>query len=48
MSEEHKLRVLENSVLRKIFGHDREEVTGDWRRLHNEPINCVPNQLLHV
>jgi len=30
------LRVLENKVLRKIFGTKRDEVTGEWRRLHNE------------
>jgi hypothetical protein len=29
------LRVLEKRVLRKIFGPKREEVTGEWRRLHN-------------
>jgi hypothetical protein len=34
--EECRLRVLENSVLRRIFGPKRNEVTGEWRRLHNE------------
>jgi hypothetical protein len=34
--EEHKLRVFENMVLRKICGHKRDEVTGEWRGLHNE------------
>jgi hypothetical protein len=33
------LRVLENRVLRKIFGPKRDEVTGEWRRLHNEEFN---------
>jgi hypothetical protein len=33
--EEHRLRVYENRVLR-IFGSKRDEVTGDWRKLHNE------------
>jgi hypothetical protein len=33
------LRVFENRVLRKIFGHTREEVAGDWRRLHNEELH---------
>ena len=33
---EHRLRVFENRVLRKIFGPNRNEVTGEWRRLHNE------------
>jgi hypothetical protein len=31
--------VLENRVLRRIFGPKREEVTGEWRRLHNEELN---------
>ena len=36
----------ENKVLRRIFGPRRDEVTGDWRRLHNEEINdlyCSPD-----
>jgi hypothetical protein len=33
--EEHRLKVFENRVLRRIFGPKREEVEGDWRRLHN-------------
>jgi len=37
--EERKLRVFENMVLRKIFGPRRDEVTGEWRRLHNEELN---------
>jgi hypothetical protein len=39
LREEHRLRVFENSVLRRIIGHKREEVTRDWRRLHNEELN---------
>ena len=35
---EHRLRVFENRVLRKIFGSKRDEVTGKWRRLHNEEL----------
>jgi hypothetical protein len=31
--------VFENRVLRRIFGPKRDEVTGDWRRLHNEELN---------
>ena len=31
--------MLENMVLRRIFGPRREEVTGEWRRLHNEELN---------
>jgi hypothetical protein len=34
--EKHRLRVFENRVLRKIFGPKRYEVTGEWRKLHNE------------
>ena len=33
--EERMLRVFENRVLRRIFGPKRDEVTGDWRKLHN-------------
>ena len=39
LREERKLRAFENRVLRKIFGPRREEVTGEWRRLHNEELN---------
>jgi hypothetical protein len=34
--EEHRLRVFENRVLRRIFGPKRDEVTGEWRKLHND------------
>jgi hypothetical protein len=37
--EEHRLRVFENRVLRRIFGPKRDKVTGDWRRLHNEELH---------
>jgi hypothetical protein len=33
---EHRLRVFEYRVLRRIFGPKRDEVTGEWRKLHNE------------
>jgi len=33
------MRVFENMVLRRIFGPRRDEVTGEWRRLHNEELN---------
>jgi len=36
LREERKLRVFENMVLRRIFGPRRDELTGEWRRLHNE------------
>ena len=33
------MRVFENRVLRRIFGPRRDEITGEWRRLHNEELN---------
>jgi len=39
LQEERKLRVYEKKVLRRIFGPRRDEVTGEWRRLHNEERN---------
>jgi hypothetical protein len=39
LREEHRLRVFENRVLRKIFGPKRDEVTGEWRKLHNGELN---------
>jgi hypothetical protein len=39
LSEGHRLRVFENRVLRRIFGPLREEVTGGWRKLHNEELH---------
>ena len=39
LREERKLRVFENMVLRRIFGPRMDEVTGIWRRLHNEELN---------
>jgi len=39
LREERKLRVFENMVLRRIFGPRKEEVTEEWRRLHNEELN---------
>jgi hypothetical protein len=38
LREEHRLRVFENRVLRRIFGPNRDEVTGEWRKLHNEEL----------
>ena len=43
---EHRLRAFENRVLRGIFGTQTEEVTGEWKELHNEKLNdlyCSPN-----
>jgi len=36
LREQHRLRVFENRVLRRIFGTKRDEVAGEWRKLHNE------------
>jgi hypothetical protein len=38
LREGHRLRVFENKVVRRIFGPKRDEVTGDWRKLHNEEL----------
>ena len=46
MREGSRLRVFENRALRGIFGPQRDEVTGEWRKLHNEELNelyCSPN-----
>jgi hypothetical protein len=39
LREEHRLRAFENRVLRRIFGPKRDEVTGGWRKLHNEQLH---------
>jgi hypothetical protein len=39
LKEEHRLRVFENRVLRRIFGPKRDEVTGEWRKLHNKELH---------
>jgi len=39
LREERRMRVFENMLLRRIFGPRRDEVTGEWRRLHNEELN---------
>ena len=39
LRELRKLKVFENMVLRRIFGPRRDEVTEEWRRLHNEELN---------
>jgi hypothetical protein len=37
--EEHRLRVLENRMLRKVFGPKKDEVTASWRKLHDEELH---------
>ena len=39
LREERRLWVFENRVLRRVFGPKRDEVTGEWRKLHNEELN---------
>jgi hypothetical protein len=41
LREEHRLRVFENRVLRRIFRPTRDEVRGDWRKLHNEELHIL-------
>jgi hypothetical protein len=41
LREEHRLRVFENRMLRRISGPKRNEVRGDWRKLHNEELRQV-------
>ena len=41
MREEHRLRVFENKVLRKIFGTKKDEITGEWRKLHNAELHAL-------
>jgi len=46
LREELRQRLFESMVLRRIFGPKRDEVTGEWRKLHNEELNdlyCSPN-----
>ena len=39
LTEERRLRVFENKVLRRIFGRDKDEVRREWRKLHNKELN---------
>jgi hypothetical protein len=41
LKEENRLRVFENRVLRRIFGPKRDEVTREWRKLHNEELHVL-------
>jgi hypothetical protein len=49
LREERRLRVFENRVLSEIFGPKRDEVTGEWRKLHNEKLNLYsPPNIIRV
>jgi len=41
LRDERRLRVLENRVLRRVFGHKGEEITGEWRKIHNDELNYL-------
>ena len=46
LREERRLSVFENMVFMRVFGPERDEVTGEWRKLHNEELNvlyCSPS-----
>jgi hypothetical protein len=48
LREEHRLRVLENRVLRRIFGTKRDDVAGGWRTLHGEELHNVYSLLIVI
>jgi hypothetical protein len=50
LKEEHRLRVFENRVLRRIFGPKRDEVTGEWRKLHNKELHdlCSSPSIIRI
>jgi hypothetical protein len=49
LREEHRLRVFENRVLRRMFGLKGDEVTGGWRKLHNEELDdCTLRQVYFI
>jgi hypothetical protein len=46
LREQHRQRVFENRILRRIFGPKRDELTGEWRKLNNEQLrNCTHHQI---
>ena len=51
LREERRLRIFENRVLRKTVGSEKDEVTGKWRRIHNEKLHdlyCSPHTILVI
>jgi hypothetical protein len=51
LREEHRLRVFENRFLKRIFGPERDEVTGGWKRLENEELHNLyfsPNSIRNI
>jgi hypothetical protein len=50
LREVHRLRVFENRVLRRIFGPKRDEVNGEWRKLHNEELHdlCSSPSIIRI
>jgi hypothetical protein len=50
LREEHRLRVFENRVLRRVFGSRRDDVTWEWRRLNNEKLYalCSSSNIIRV
>jgi hypothetical protein len=50
LRKEHRLRVFENKVFRRTFGPEGDEVTGDWRKLHNVELHnlCSPPNIIRI
>jgi hypothetical protein len=51
LREEHRLRVFENMVLRRMFGPRRDEIIGEWKELHNEELHILyssPNVIRQI
>jgi len=48
LRKERRLRVFENRVLRKVYGPKRDEVTGEWRKMHNEELNDLGSGMWRV
>jgi hypothetical protein len=47
LREECRLRIFKNEVLRRIFGPKTDEVTGEWRRLHNKELYALYSSQYH-